>query len=75
MQDWLSEEFRHVLGNRLLHEWDYTTSFPRLKRCLTVLYETIRLYTPVSITKWTKEKTQTLVLPPNTRMCLAYSSL
>ncbi|KAI0427612.1 cytochrome P450 [Xylaria sp. FL1042] len=40
------------------------------------LYETLRLYTPVSVTKWTKEKTQTLkvgnktlVLPPNTMMC------
>ncbi|TGJ78612.1 hypothetical protein E0Z10_g10154 [Xylaria hypoxylon] len=82
VQDWLSEELDSVLGRLASHEWDYTTHFPRLKRCLAVLYETIRLYTPVPVTKWTKEKTQTLdvgdktlVLPPNTMMCLAYSSL
>ncbi|KAI0382675.1 putative cytochrome P450 [Hypomontagnella monticulosa] len=81
VQDWLSEELRHVLGSQPPHEWDYT-NFPRLKRCLAVLYETIRLYTPVPVTKWTKDKTQTLnigdktlVLPPNTMMCLAYSCL
>lgn len=81
VQDWLSEELRHVLGNRPPQEWGYT-NFPRLKRCLAVLYETIRLYTPVPVTKWTKDKTQTLnigdktlVLPPNTMMCLAYSCL
>ncbi|RWA14480.1 hypothetical protein EKO27_g558 [Xylaria grammica] len=82
VQDWLSEELDSVLGKSAPHEWDYTTQFPRLKRCLAVLYETLRLYTPVPVTKWTKEKTQTLnvgdktlVLPPNTMMCLAYSSL
>ncbi|KAI0391646.1 putative cytochrome P450 [Xylariaceae sp. FL0594] len=44
--------------------------------------QTICLYTPVAVTKWTKDKAQTLVvgdkilvLPPNTMMCLAYSSL
>lgn len=82
VQDWLSEELRHVLGDRPATEWDYSTDFPRLKRCLAVLYETIRLYQPVAITKWTKDKTQsldiggkTVVLPPETMMCLAYSSL
>ncbi|GAW20478.1 hypothetical protein ANO14919_099840 [Xylariales sp. No.14919] len=82
VQDWLAEELDSVLGKSAPHEWDYTTQFPRLKRCLAVLYETLRLYTPVPVTKWTKEKTQTLnvgdktlVLPPNTMMCLAYSSL
>ncbi|KAI0198496.1 putative cytochrome P450 [Astrocystis sublimbata] len=81
VQDWLSEELKLVLGNSSPDQWDYRL-FPRLKRCLAVLYETIRLYTPVPVTKWTKDKTQTLivgdkalVLPPNTMMCLAYSSL
>lgn len=81
VQDWLSEELKLVLGNSPPDQWDYRL-FPRLKRCLAVLYETIRLYTPVPVTKWTKDKTQTLVvgdktlvLPPNTMMCLAYSSL
>ncbi|KAI1739514.1 cytochrome P450 [Xylaria scruposa] len=82
VQEWLSEELHSVLGRLPPHEWDYTAHFPRLKRCLAVLYETILLYTPVPVTKWTREKTQilnvgdkTLVLPPNTMMCLAYSSL
>ncbi|KJK76620.1 hypothetical protein H634G_08208 [Metarhizium anisopliae BRIP 53293] len=82
VQDWVSEELRHVLGDRPPHEWNYTTDFPRLKRCLAVLYESMRLYTPVPVTKWTRDKAQTLdvgdktlVLPPNTMICLAYSSL
>lgn len=81
VQDWVSEEVKHVFGYQLPHEWDYT-QFPRLKRCLAVLYETIRLYTPVGVTKWTREKTQrldiqgkTLILPPNTMINLAHSSL
>jgi cytochrome P450 len=82
VQDWLSEELDHVLGKRPPTEWSYSGDFPLLKRCLAVLYETIRLYTPVPVTKWTKDKTQilnvgdkTLTLPPNTMMCFAYSSL
>lgn len=82
VQDWLSEELHHVLGDRPPHEWDYTTDFPRLKRCLAVMYESMRLYTPVPVTKWTKDKAQPLnvgdkaiILPPNTMICLAYSSL
>lgn len=82
VQDWLSEELRHVLGDRPPHEWNYTTDFPRLKRCLAVMYESMRLYTPVPVTKWTRDKAQpldigdkTLVVPSNTMICLAYSSL
>jgi cytochrome P450 len=82
VQDWISEELRHVLGDRPPQEWDYTKDFPRLKRCLAVLYETIRLYTPVQVTKWTRDQTQTLnvggktlILPPNTMMCLSSAAL
>ncbi|KAH6608772.1 hypothetical protein Trco_002118 [Trichoderma cornu-damae] len=82
VQDWLAEELGHVLGDRPPHEWDYATDFPRLKRCLAVMYESMRLYTPVPVTKWTKDKEQTLqvggkelVLPPNTMVCFSYSSL
>lgn len=82
VQGWVSEELRHVLGDKPREEWDYEKDFPRLKRCLAVLYESMRLYTPVPVTKWTADKTQTLkvedktlVLPPNTMICLAYSSL
>ncbi|RFU74766.1 cytochrome p450 [Trichoderma arundinaceum] len=82
VQDWLSEELHHVLGDKPPHEWNYTTDFPRLKRCLAVLYESMRLYTPVPVTKWTQDKAQhlnvgnkTILIPPNTMVCLAYSSL
>jgi cytochrome P450 len=82
VQDWLSEELWHVLGDRPPHEWNYTTDFPRLKRCLAVMYECMRLFTPAPVTKWTHDKAQSLdigdkmlSLPPNTMICLAYSSL
>lgn len=82
VQDWLSEEVRHVLGDRPPQEWNYTTDFPRLKRCLSILYESMRLYTPIPVSKWTKDKAQplnigdkTIVIPANTMLCLAYSSL
>lgn len=51
VQDWISEEIQCVLGDRQPHEWDYRTDFPRLKRCLSVMYESIRLYTPVPVIK------------------------
>lgn len=82
VQGWLSEELRPVLGDRPPAEWNYSTDFPRLKRCLAVLYETIRLYQPVAVTKWTQDKPQaldvggkTVILLPETMMCLAYASL
>ncbi|KAF1952258.1 cytochrome P450 [Byssothecium circinans] len=53
IQAWVSEELEHVLGDRPTEQWSYTTDFPRLKRTLTLLYETIRLYAPVPIAKST----------------------
>ncbi|CRG89906.1 Cytochrome P450 4Z1 [Talaromyces islandicus] len=82
VQDWLSEELRHVLSDRPPHEWSFANDFPRLKRCMAVLYESMRLYTPVPVSKWTDDKAQsldvgekTLVVPANTMICLSYSSL
>ncbi|KAL1859066.1 hypothetical protein Daus18300_009706 [Diaporthe australafricana] len=58
------------------HELDYRADFPRLRRCLAVLYETLRLYTVVPAIKWTGDRPtttlavggggQTLSLPPRT---------
>jgi cytochrome P450 len=62
VQDWLSEEIQRVVGDRPVEKWDYRADFPRLKRCLAVLYETIRLYTPVATIKWTAGKAQPLVV-------------
>lgn len=73
VQDWVHEEIQHVLGDRPKDTWDYKSDFPRLKRCMAVLFETMRLYTPVGMAKWTADHTatlqvgeKTLVIPPRT---------
>jgi cytochrome P450 len=82
VQDWVFEELRHVLGNRPPNEWHYASDFPRLKRALAVMYETLRLYTPVPVAKWTGAQSQTLsvgdktlILPPNTMVIPSYSAV
>ncbi|KAI1658098.1 cytochrome P450 [Daldinia decipiens] len=82
VQDWLSQEIRHVLGDRPSSEWDYRADFPRLKRCLSVMYETIRLYTVVPPIKWTGSQAQsltvgekTVVLPPHSMIAPSYGSV
>ena len=37
VQEWLSEELIHVLGDTESYDWNYTYVFPRLKRCLAVM--------------------------------------
>ncbi|PQE28551.1 cytochrome P450 protein [Rutstroemia sp. NJR-2017a WRK4] len=75
MQDWIFEELKHVLQEKPIEDWNYTTDFPRLKRCLAVLKETLRLYTSVPIAKSTGSgpdfKTlvaggKSIEIPPNT---------
>jgi cytochrome P450 len=81
VQDWVAEEVRHVMGSRPPHEWLYS-DFPKLKRCLAVLYETLRLYTPVPTSKIVQSQDpvsitlgeKTLVLPPKTLIVPSYSS-
>ncbi|KAL2038881.1 hypothetical protein N7G274_008403 [Stereocaulon virgatum] len=75
VQKWLSEELQYVLGDKDPSEWDYQAVFPRLKRCLAVLYETLRLYPPVPIAKSTGREPRTLtvgnksfVIPANTML-------
>ncbi|KAI1205124.1 cytochrome P450 [Annulohypoxylon truncatum] len=82
VQDWISEEVRSVLGDSDVSEWDYRSNFPRLKRCLSVLLETIRLYTPVPVIKWTNDRSQTLtvgkrmlVLPPDSMIAPSYGAV
>ena len=82
VQDWLSEEIRNVFGNRDISQWDYRADFPRLKRCRAVMYETMRLYTPVPVIKWTSDHAQPLliggkeyVLPPHSMVAPSYGSV
>lgn len=82
VQTWLSEEIRTVMGDRQPHEWSAGADFPRLKRCLSVLFETLRYFQPVPPAKWTEGATQTLkvgnktlVLPPQTMVIPSYAAL
>lgn len=81
VQDWIHEEIQHVLGDRQKKQWDYKADFPRLKRCISVLFESMRLYTPVGMAKWTGEHTATLqveeknlVIPPRTMVVPSHAS-
>jgi cytochrome P450 len=66
MQDWVFEELDHVLGERQADEWAYTTEYPKLKRTLALLYETIRLYSPVPIAKSTGNSEKPLTVDGKT---------
>lgn len=64
------------------HKLDYRAHFHRLRRCLSVLYETIRLYTPIPTIKWTGDKAQpltvgdkTVTLPPYSMIAPSYGSV
>ncbi|KAI0006870.1 cytochrome P450 [Xylariaceae sp. FL0662B] len=81
VQDWLSEELHHVFGDRQRGEMNYCSDFPRLKRCTAILMETVRLYTPVPVAKWTESNAQmlkignkTITIPPNTMVIPSYTA-
>lgn len=81
VQDWIHEEIQNALGDRPKDQWDYKTDFPRLKRCMAVLFESMRLYAPVGMAKWTGEHTatlqvgeKTLVIPPRTMVVPSHAS-
>ncbi|KAI1842584.1 hypothetical protein JX266_011197 [Neoarthrinium moseri] len=82
VQDWVFEEVDLVFGDRPVEEWNYEVDFPRLKRCLSVLMETVRLYTPVPVAKWTGDRVQsleigeqTITVPTNTMVIPSYAAL
>jgi cytochrome P450 len=45
-QDWISEEIRRYTDTTNVEDWDYAI-FTKLKRCLAVVYETVRLCNPL----------------------------
>ncbi|KAL9101010.1 MAG: hypothetical protein Q9187_009292 [Circinaria calcarea] len=74
-QEWLAEEINSVFGDQQnIESWEYESAFPKLKRCLATLFETLRLYgSVVFIPKSTGSHAQTLtiknkeyLLPPET---------
>ncbi|KAF7955583.1 hypothetical protein EAE96_004509 [Botrytis aclada] len=74
VQDWISEEVNAVFLNSDDSTWDYEQSFPKLKRCMAVMLETLRLYhPPLTFTKPIGSSPRTITyaskelhLPPNT---------
>ncbi|KUI71949.1 Cytochrome P450 4ae1 [Cytospora mali] len=82
VQDWVSEEINYVMGQCPPEEWVFSDS-ARLKRCLAVMYETLRLYTPVPTSKIVDGNlpqslvigNKTFVLPPKTMIVPSYASL
>ncbi|KAF7871970.1 uncharacterized protein EAF02_009075 [Botrytis sinoallii] len=73
VQDWISEEVNAVFLDSDASTWDYADSFPKLKYCMAVMLETLRLYHPlVTFTKSTGNFPTTVTydskelnLPPN----------
>ncbi|KAK8059097.1 hypothetical protein PG996_009027 [Apiospora saccharicola] len=83
VQEWISEEICSVFGDRPVSDWDYHSDFHRLKRCAAILMETVRLWTPVPMAKWTESRGQqltlsgakTITIPPKTTVLVAYSAV
>ncbi|KAL8686035.1 MAG: hypothetical protein Q9224_005574, partial [Gallowayella concinna] len=82
IQDWIAEEINTVLAGVDSTESSYEAAFPRLPRCLAVVFETVRLYTAVAIAKSTGGNPQPLklggrdvLIPKNTVIIPNYSAL
>lgn len=79
---WIADHVRHVFVDTLPSEWDYKDGVPKLKCCRAVVYESMRLYTPSPVTRWTDKRAQTLDIGDRvlhtlakTLICFAYASL
>ncbi|KAF1953538.1 cytochrome P450 [Byssothecium circinans] len=81
-QEWIAEELHHYLPSKDISQWDYRT-FPKLKRCLAVVYEALRLDHPLNqLVKTTKDHAQTLqvdgktyTLPAGTNVHLSLAAV
>ncbi|MCJ1312350.1 hypothetical protein MMC25_006024 [Agyrium rufum] len=74
-QEWLAEELRQMIPDgKASQAWEYESMFPSLTRCLSVMYETLRLYgSIIFIPKSTGHHDQsvtsdgkTYIIPPQT---------
>ncbi|KAH8647610.1 putative cytochrome P450 [Tricladium varicosporioides] len=82
IQDWITEEIHHVFGNRAIEKWNFNEDFTKLNRSLAVMHETLRLYPPVSIAKYTGQGEQVfhaggrdIMIPPNTLVIPSHVAL
>ncbi|KAE9378960.1 cytochrome P450 [Stipitochalara longipes BDJ] len=84
VQEWLGEEIDSVFaGNDSVETWEYEKAFPKLKRCLALMYETLRLYGPVVFiprstgtgSRTVKLKGKEHILPPKTFIIISTGSL
>ncbi|TVY38744.1 11-oxo-beta-amyrin 30-oxidase [Lachnellula occidentalis] len=75
VQDWIREEVQAVASEYgAVENWKYEEMFPRLRRCLALMFETLRLYGPVvAFPRAVNESYQTLTIqgkqytiPPHT---------
>ncbi|KAE8449165.1 hypothetical protein EG329_008549 [Mollisiaceae sp. DMI_Dod_QoI] len=64
LQTWIREELEYVFGGKeVVEEGDYEKAFPQLKRCLALMYETLRLYGPIIvIPKYTGDSSTKLAI-------------
>jgi len=83
-QVWVREEIQAVLRSvKASEEPDYEKIFPQLKRCLAVMFETLRFYSPVvNLPRQVLTTPQHLtvaskshLLPANTFVCLNFQAL
>jgi cytochrome P450 len=84
VQDWIGEELDAVFGSEQnVKKWQYEKAFPQLKRCLALMYETLRLYGPVVfVPKYTnaghprvKINEKEYTIPPKTYVFLNLTAL
>lgn len=63
VQDWVHEEIAHYVGDQDPKSLAYNGIFPKLKRTLAVLLETLRLYNPLpGVPKYTGSKSTDLTI-------------
>ncbi|KIX96201.1 uncharacterized protein Z520_07979 [Fonsecaea multimorphosa CBS 102226] len=82
-QTWIAEEIDQVRKADPSGMWYYEETFPKLERCLALMYETVRLYGPVvMMPRYTGDSTQRLsiqdkecVLPPKTSVTINFAAL
>ncbi|MCJ1463788.1 hypothetical protein MMC07_002397 [Pseudocyphellaria aurata] len=69
-QSWAAEEIRHVMSvYKSDEEWTYKEAFPKLKRTLALIHETLRLFpTVLLIPKYTGAHSQQLTISNRSRI-------